>query len=56
MSNSTNIKMIKCPGCADELPENDLRAQMQHMEKNHPEIINQRLKGTDCKTVTPSNN
>lgn len=35
---------IKCPGCDLELPEDDLGAQVEHMEQNHPEIIIQRLK------------
>lgn len=34
---------IKCPGCDVRLPENDIRTQMAHMEKHHPEIIKQRL-------------
>ena len=34
---------IKCPACDVRLPKNDLRAQIAHMEQNHPEIIIQRL-------------
>jgi len=36
-------RMVKCPGCDLELPENDKASQIAHMEKNHPEIISQRL-------------
>lgn len=36
-------KTIRCPGCGLELPEDDLIAQKEHMEKHHPEIIADRL-------------
>jgi len=39
----SNKGTIKCPGCDVRLPEDDIRAQMDHMDKNHPEIIKQRL-------------
>lgn len=39
---SEKTVMVKCPGCSLELPENDLAAQMTHMDKYHPEIIAQR--------------
>jgi len=35
---------VKCPECPLELPEDDLRAQIAHMEKFHPEIITARLR------------
>ena len=38
------IVMIKCPGCGLELPENDLEAQVKHMEEKHPDIIAERLR------------
>ncbi|MBL7045346.1 MAG: hypothetical protein ISR98_01990 [Parcubacteria group bacterium] len=38
--------MLECPGCSIKLSMNDLDSQISHMEKNHPEIINQRLKET----------
>ncbi|MDD5165558.1 MAG: hypothetical protein PHG25_03450 [Candidatus Pacebacteria bacterium] len=31
--------MLKCPGCELLLPEDDLSAQIRHMEECHPEII-----------------
>jgi len=37
-------KMVKCPGCSLEFPEDDLHAQMRHMDEVHPDIIAQRLK------------
>ena len=33
----------KCPGCETRLPSDDFYAQKAHMEKSHPEIIEQRL-------------
>ena len=36
--------VIKCPGCSVELPKDDLRAQVAHMEQFHPDIIEQRLR------------
>jgi len=37
-------EMLKCPGGGGlELPEDDLQAQVEHMEQNHPEIIKERL-------------
>jgi ribosomal protein S26 len=38
----TETKMVKCPGCGLELPENDVQAQVQHMESAHPNIIGER--------------
>jgi len=43
----TAVKMIRCPGCGHVLPEDDLRAQIEHMEENHPEIIALRLRGIE---------
>ncbi len=37
-------EMIKCPECEHELPEDDLQGQVEHMEQNHPEVIEKRLK------------
>ncbi|MFA6271132.1 MAG: hypothetical protein WC657_08065 [Candidatus Paceibacterota bacterium] len=37
-------KMVKCPGCELEFPENDLIAHMKHMEAAHPDIIARRLR------------
>lgn len=34
---------IQCPGCDLKLPEDDVRAQQEHMEREHPEIIAERL-------------
>lgn len=34
---------MTCPGCDLELPEEDLRAQVEHMEAEHPEIVAARL-------------
>ena len=36
--------LVKCPGCSVELPEDDLRAHVAHMEQFHPDIIEQRLR------------
>ena len=30
---------MKCPGCEIELEENDLKLQVWHMERCHPELI-----------------
>ncbi len=38
-------KMIKCPGCDLEFPEDDLHVQMKHMDQYHPEIIAERRRG-----------
>lgn len=35
-------EMIKCPGCDLELPEDDVRAQVRHMQQKHPEIGDER--------------
>jgi hypothetical protein len=42
-------KMIKCPcpGCSSWLPENDFRIQMQHVGRNHPELVTERLYTAD---------
>ena len=44
MTKNKEVKMVKCPGCSLELPEDDPRAQMRHMDEAHPDIIAQRLK------------
>lgn len=36
---SSKTKLIKCPGCNVRLPENDLQAQMRHMDEFHSDII-----------------
>lgn len=33
---------MQCPGCDLELPDDEILAQMQHMETAHPEIIAER--------------
>lgn len=33
----------KCPGCDLRLAPDDLRTQVAHMEKEHPEIVAERL-------------
>jgi len=35
---------IKCPGCDLEVDELDLKAQVEHMNKVHPKIVEERLK------------
>jgi hypothetical protein len=44
MEEKEQPRMIKCPGpgCSVELPEGTKRAQIYHMETNHPEIVAQR--------------
>ena len=37
-------RMVKCPGCGHELPEEDVHAQIAHMESRHPDIIADRLR------------
>ena len=39
------VNMIECPalGCDVRLPEHDIKAQREHMESEHPEIIRERL-------------
>ena len=44
MNEAEKPKMIKCPECPVELPEGSLRAQIDHMETNHPDVIVRRLK------------
>ena len=34
---------VKCPGCDTLLPAEDLRTQGEHLQANHPEIIEQRM-------------
>ncbi len=34
--------LLKCPACDLELPEDDLRAQSQHLQAEHPDLIDQR--------------
>lgn len=36
-------EMVSCPGCGMELPERDSQAQIEHMQAEHPEIIEARL-------------
>jgi len=40
-------KMIKCPGCDLMLPEDDLQAQVEHMDEFHPDIVAKRLEEVD---------
>lgn len=40
---TAKVRTIPCPGCGHRLPEDDLRAQIAHMEANHPDIIAARL-------------
>lgn len=35
--------MSACPGCGVEISDEDLHAQVEHMEAHHPEIIRERL-------------
>ncbi len=35
---------IKCPKCEVKLPKKDLRAQVAHMNENHPEEVARRLR------------
>lgn len=35
--------MIQCPACTLELPEDNGQAQVDHMEREHPDVINERL-------------
>ena len=42
MNEAEKPKMIKCPECPVEFSEDDLPAQMSHMDKNHPALIAQR--------------
>lgn len=44
MSRSTDTRMVQCPGCDLKLPADDGRAQVRHMEENHPEIYEKRLR------------
>ncbi len=44
---AAEARTIPCPGCGHRLPEDDLRAQIAHMEENHPEIIAERLRGIE---------
>ena len=44
---AAEARTISCPGCGHKLPEDDLRAQIAHMEANHPEIIAERLRGIE---------
>lgn len=43
---TTATEMIQCPGCELMLPRDDLRAQMEHMETYHLDIIQARLNGS----------
>jgi len=36
-------KLIKCPHCDESHLENDLKGQVEHAEKFHPEAIQKRL-------------
>lgn len=40
-------KKIKCPGCPLKLAEDDVRGQMEHMDKMHPDIIAARRAGAE---------
>lgn len=42
MTLSPDPGMIQCPGCSVELPEQDIAAQREHMEREHPEIVAER--------------
>lgn len=44
---AAEVRTIPCPGCGQRLPEDDLRAQIAHMEANHPDIIAKRLEGIE---------
>lgn len=40
------MELVDCPGrCGARLPENDVSAQMAHMQGHHSDIIAERLKG-----------
>lgn len=34
---------IACPECGLEIPADDLQAQVSHMKRDHPEVIERRL-------------
>ena len=40
--NKKDTEMIKCSECGLELPVDDLRRQMAHMDKFHPEVVARR--------------
>lgn len=46
MANSE--KMIPCPECGLQLPESDLAAQKDHVERNHPSLVIKRLREACC--------
>jgi hypothetical protein len=37
-----NAASVKCPGCELELPEDDIRAQIAHMNAAHPDLVAKR--------------
>lgn len=41
---TTKEKMVQCPGCSSQLPESDGLGQKEHMEREHPDIIVERLR------------
>ena len=43
MEEKEKPRMVKCPKCPVELPAGARRAQFDHTEANHPEIIARRL-------------
>lgn len=43
-------KTVKCPGCELELPEDDVQAQIQHMESRHPDLIASRHRGAGIRS------
>jgi hypothetical protein len=44
MEEKEKPRLIKCPECPVKLPENSLRALIDHMEANHPETIARHLR------------
>jgi hypothetical protein len=44
MEEKEKPEMIKCPECPVKLPENSLRALIDHLETDHPETIARRLR------------
>lgn len=47
----SDAPMVKCPGCDLQLSDDDPWAQIAHMEDNHPEIIEERLR--EIGTIDP---
>jgi hypothetical protein len=44
MPQSAKQLMMQCPKCDVQLPYDDKQGQKAHMEKNHPEVIEERLR------------